>query len=114
VTGTDANKRYTDDLYDAVAGAVIDASKESYSSTFFKAQPGNQVYADIAALKLTALNSLLPAFIPQADSPLLGAASFTDGLLSSWFEKVNFVGAFATNNNWLEGWTEFDPQSAEY
>lgn len=114
VTGSDANKRYTDDLYDAVAGAVIDASKESYSSTFFKAQLGNQVYADIAALKLTALNSLLPAFIPQADSPLLGAASFTDGLLSSWFEKVNFVGAFATNNNWLEGWTEFDPQSAEY
>lgn len=114
VTGSDANKRYTDDLYDAVNSAVIDATKESYSSTFFKAQKGNNVYKDIAALKLTTSNSKLPAFIPQSGSPLVGAASFDDSLLSSWFEKVGYVGAFSTDKHWLNGWTEFDPQSADY
>jgi len=114
ITGSDANKRYTDDLYDAINKAVIDANQESYSSTFFKAQPGNHIYSDVSDLKITAISDELPAFIPQTGSPLLGAASFSDSLLSSWFEKVDYVGAFATNNNWLNGWTEFNPQQAEY
>ncbi|MCR5179668.1 MAG: hypothetical protein K6C30_00390 [Bacteroidaceae bacterium] len=114
ITGSDANKRYTDDLYDAINKAVIDANQESYSSTFFKAQPGNHIYADVADLLLTTISDELPAFVPQTGSPLLGAASFSDSLLSSWFEEVDYVGAFATNNNWLNGWTEFNPQQAEY
>jgi len=114
ITGSDANKRYVDDLYDAVNKTVIDANKESYSSTFFKSQQGNNLYSDIADLKLSSVNNSLPAFIPQAGSPLIDAASFSDALLSSWFDKVNYVGAFSTNDNWLNGWTEFDPQNANY
>lgn len=38
----------------------------------------------------------------------------TDALLQTWFEPVPYVGAFSTNDNWLRGWTEFDPQNAEY
>ena len=53
-------------------------------------------------------------YVPQAGSPALSGASFTDGLLSTWFEKTTFVGAFPTNDNWLRGWTEFDPQNANY
>jgi len=114
ITGSDANKRYEDDLYDAVNKTVIDASQESYSSTFFKAQSGNSIYENVADLKLTAVGNGLPAFMPQTDSPLLQAASFSDGLLSSWFEKVSYAGAFSADDNWLAGWTEFDPQNAAY
>ena len=40
--------------------------------------------------------------------------SLTEPFLQSWFEPVPYVGAFSTNDNWLRGWTEFDPQNAEY
>lgn len=40
--------------------------------------------------------------------------SLTEPLLQTWFEPVPYVGAFSTNDNWLRGWTEFDPQNAEY
>jgi hypothetical protein len=114
VTGSDANKRYEDNLYDAVQKSVIDANQESYSSTFFKSQTGNKVFQDIADLMLTSGIYSGVQYLPQSGSPLLGAASFTDGLLSSWFEKVSYIGAFGNNDNWLRGWTEFDPQNAEY
>ena len=114
VTGSDANKRYEDNLYDAVQKSVIDANQESYSSTFFKSQTGNKVFRDIADLMLTSGIYSGVQYLPQSGSPLLGAASFTDGLLSSWFEKVSYIGAFGNNDNWLSGWTEFDPQNAEY
>ena len=114
ITGSDANKRYTDDLYDAAKKTVIDASKESYSSSFFKSQPGNKLFTDVVELKLTGSKGDFPAIYPLADSPILGAAKFTDDLLSTWFEKVSYVGAFSANDNWLDGWTEFDPQNANY
>ena len=94
--------------------SVIDANQESYSSTFFKSQTGNKVFQDIADLMLTSGIYSGVQYLPQSGSPLLGAASFTDGLLSSWFEKVSYIGAFGNNDNWLGGWTEFDPQNAEY
>ncbi len=113
ITGSDANKRYTDDLYDATGKTVIDAGKESYSSTFFKAQPGNRIFDNIDDLKLTSYKNA-GSIIPLADSPLLNAASFTNSLLSSWFVKVDYIGAFSATDNWLDGWTEFDPQNAQY
>ncbi len=114
IIGSDANKRYVDDLYDAVNKTVVDETQESYSSSFFKAQTGNCVYAEVSDLCLSSVADNLPAFLPTAESPLLGAASFTDDLLTSWFDQVNYVGAFSTNDNWLDGWTEFDPQTADY
>ena len=114
VTGSDANKRYEDNLYDAVQKSVIDANQESYSSTFFKSQTGNKVFQSISDLMLTSGIYSGVQYLPQSGSPLLGAASFTDVLLSSWFEKVSYIGAFGNNDNWLRGWTEFDPQNAEY
>ena len=36
----------------------------------------------------------------------------------AFFTKVNYVGAFAgtqtTNDNWMEGWANFDPQNTNY
>ena len=114
ITGSDANKRYEDNLYDAATKTVIDAAQASYSSTFFKAQPGNRLFASADDLKLAAATPQLPAILPASGSPLLGAAHFNDILLGNWFEKVNYIGAFSANDNWLNGWTEFDPENADY
>lgn len=114
ITGSDANKKYDDVLYDAANKTVIDTAKESYSSTFFKAQPGNRLFPSISDLMLTSGIYAGANYMPQVGSPALSGASFTDALLSSWFEKTTYVGAFSTNDNWLRGWTEFDPQNADY
>ncbi len=52
-------------------------------------------------------------FMPAVGSPLLNAASFS-GITSSWFDKVSFIGAFSATDNWLSGWTNFDPQNTDY
>ena len=109
VTGSDANKSYDDVLvtgYDSKSQPIYDTTQKSFSSTFFTKQTGNKVYADWSALVGT------NGYTPLANSPLLGAASFTG--LDSWFTQVNYVGAFGTNDNWLSGWTEFDPENASY
>ena len=50
-------------------------------------------------------------YTPIAGSPLLGAASF-----NGWtgFDTVSYIGAFDGSNNWMSGWTNFDPQNAKY
>ncbi len=117
ITGSDANKRYVDDLYDATNKAVIDADKESFSSSYFKNQMGNKVYKNASELILDKINlydNSSISVIPLEDSPLINASSFSDPLLSTWFDEVYYVGAFNVNDNWLTGWTEFNPQYAEY
>ena len=103
--GSDANKIYEDKLYDAVNKKFINESQKSYSNTFFFAQPGNKYFDSWSSLVG------LDGYTPIAGSPLLGAASFT-----GWtgFDNVNYIGAFDGSNNWMAGWTEFDPQNAKY
>ena len=50
-------------------------------------------------------------YTPIAGSPLLGTASF-----AGWtgFDTVSYIGAFDGSNNWMNGWTNFDPQNAKY
>ena len=51
----------------------------------------------------------------MTDSPLRGAASFTDPLVANGFDEVTYIGAFADENDgWMSGWTEFDPQNKAY
>ncbi|MBK7174171.1 MAG: dockerin type I repeat-containing protein [Bacteroidales bacterium] len=50
----------------------------------------------------------------SSNSPLVGNASFSNANLSnSFFEQVNFVGAFGTYD-WTQGWANFNPQSTVY
>ncbi len=116
VTGSDANKEYRDVRVDYVnKQAVVDESQKSYSSTFFLKQSGNKV-STTSEMLLTGkglLSGLDVNFMPTAASPLLNAASFS-GVTSSWFDKVSYIGAFAAGSNWLTGWTNFDPQNADY
>lgn len=112
VTGSDANKMYEDVLYDAVSQQVIDANQKSYSTQYFLAQQGNRT-ATAAELALTGRSSqpgLDTNFMPSASSPLLSGADF-NGLTG--FDKVSFIGAFGTEN-WLSGWTNFDPNNTDY
>lgn len=114
ITGSDANKIYNDYLYDAANKKVIDATKESYSSTFFKAQQGNVVKDNISDLLLQDNLNVGISYKPTASSPLLSAAAFTDAALASGFDKVNYIGAFDATSNWMEGWTNFDPNNTDY
>ena len=103
------------------------------SSDYFNRQElNNRNYATIEELKLKQPHSKrlpLPASgfaaddpaiscAPLTGSPLLGAADFTDAFLNDiFFEKVTYVGAFAGDtdaDNWMKGWTNFDPQNTEY
>ena len=115
VTGSDANKLYDDYLvtgYDDEKKPVVDNTKESLSSTFFKSGAGNHI-AEVADLMLTGnsiVNGLNIDFMPSAGSPLASGASFNG---FSGFDAVSYVGAFGTDN-WLAGWTNFDPENTAY
>lgn len=114
VLGSDKNKSFND--YLCTDAAQEDPSKASFSSTFFKAQE-NRYFESITDLKLKQPNSLQssPNYGPTAGSPLLNGATFDDPKLSTGFTPVNYIGAFADENDrWMEGWTNFDPQNTVY
>lgn len=110
IIGSDANKLYNDHLvtgFGADKKPIVDGTKPSFSSTYFKSKTGNKV--------LASWNDIVEAngYTPKAGSEMLTAAAFPS-LLPSFFNKVKYIGAFSANDNWLEGWTEFDPQNANY
>ena len=113
ILGSDANKCYEDKEYDYKAKAVKADSKQSYSHTFFEtAANNNRYFADKSALMLTDGKGVGVPFMPQTGSNLFGAQNFSG--LDSWFDQVTYIGAFNANDNWLDGWTNFDPQNAQY
>ena len=115
--GTDANKEYSDILCTYVAGTdgkraiQRDSTQQSYSHTFFLAQPGNKYFDKTSDLMLTTGKGITVPFMPEAGSPVLTAASFA-GLTG--FTTVSYIGAFSNGDSWLDGWTNFDPQNADY
>lgn len=113
IVGSDANKIYKDSLVNYIDGkAVVDNSNTSFSSRFFLAQSGCRNIADEASLMLADGAGVGVPFMPQAGSPLLTAAAFD--ALGSWFTSVSYIGAFASGDNWMNGWTNFDPQNTNY
>lgn len=111
IVGSDFNKVYKDSLvtgFDENGKAVIDNTQPSFSSTWFRAQTGNEVVDDITGWFASG------SFIPAAGSPLLSGADFSDALVSSGFEEVDYIGAFSEGDDWAEGWTNFDPENADY
>ncbi len=103
--GSDANKIYNDYLYDAANKKVLDETQKSYSNTFFFSEASNKYFDSWSTLVGA------DGYTPVAGSPLLGAASFT-----GWtgFDIVSYIGAFDGSNNWMSGWTNFDPQNTQY
>ena len=56
---------------------------------------------------------LNPDFRPNAGSPALTGTLFNGDLSNSFFNQTNFRGAFGTDN-WMSGWTYFDPKNGNY
>lgn len=120
ILGSDKNKTWLDQFTDNAG--TLDPNKESFSSSFFKiAANNNAVKASISDLKLKQPSSMSasPNYGPVSGSPLVGKSNlFTDALLNdTFFDKVDYVGAFKSDSdsdNWMKGWTNFDPQNTVY
>lgn len=98
VIGTDKNKVYEDYLYDYATGTE-DRTRVSYSHTFFLSEPTNKE-VDEASLNLTDPKGTGQNYCPST------ILSTGDG---------GYIGAFRdANDNWLDGWTNFDPQNTIY
>ena len=53
----------------------------------------------------------------ESDNNADGSTNFDDAMVSSGFEKVTYIGAFASDSdadNWTKGWANFDPQNTDY
>lgn len=117
ILGSDVNKSWKD--FYSTDGTNMDEGKESFSHTFFLAQ-GNQYLNSITDLKLKQPNSMSanPNWGPTTGSPLTGKSGlFSDALLASGFDQVDYIGAFKSDSdtdNWMKGWTNFDPQNTDY
>jgi len=82
---------------------------------FFTSAYNNDTLATNDELQLAdPFNLQSPDFMPTGSSPLLSGAVFTHpDLQDAFFEQVNFIGAFGTDD-WTEGWTNWDPQNTVY
>lgn len=98
VVGTDKNKEYNDYLYDYATGTE-DRTKVSYSHTFFLSEPTNR------EMNEADLNLADPKGTGQNYCP---SETLTD-------DNGGYIGAFRDiNDDWLDGWTNFDPQNTPY
>ncbi len=98
VIGTDKNKEYSDYLYDYATGTK-DESSVSFSHSFFFSEPSNKEMAE-ADLNLTDPEGVGQNYCPST--------SLSDG-------NGGYIGAFRdSSDNWLDGWTNFDPQNTQY
>lgn len=94
--------------------AVASGSTWDCGGWFNTAGWGNMAYAANSDLGLTLPVSLTaPVLRPDASSPLLTGALFTGPLADSFYEQVNFRGAFG-GTDWTSGWTNWDPQNTTY
>ncbi len=120
ITGSDKDNSFVD-AYSSDATTVVTA-QESFSSAYLKtAANSNVIYSGISSLGIVQLNPLLssPNYGPSEGSVLKNRGSiFTEALLNDvFFDKVDYIGAFrssASADNWMIGWTNFDPQNSVY
>lgn len=111
--GSDNNKQYADILYNS-ATKSYDSTQVSYSHQFFLAQTGNRTATE-ASLLLTDLANVGQNYCPVLGSPLLSGASFSGISNTALNTTVPYIGAFGgPTDNWLTGWTNFDPQNTAY
>ena len=98
VIGTDKNKLYEDYFYDFATG-TDDRTRISFSHEFFLSNSTNKVMTE------SQLNLTDPSGTGQNYCP---SSIISDG-------NGGYIGAFRdASDNWLEGWTNFDPQNAVY
>lgn len=98
VVGTDKNKLYEDYLFDYKTNTE-DKTKNSYSHDFFSSNTSNRTMTEAQ------LNLADPLKTGQNYCP---SSTLSDG-------KGGYIGAFKdASDNWMDGWTNFDPQNTIY
>lgn len=98
VIGSDKNKVYEDYFIDQAAGTE-DRNRLSFSHTFFLSEPSNKTMTE------SGLNLTDPAGLGQNYCP---SSMLSDG-------NGGYIGAFKdASDNWMNGWTNFDPQNTPY
>jgi hypothetical protein len=98
-----------------VGGGAI--STDLATTYFSNTTRSNQIVASSAVASLllnsATFNLTSPAFLLQSGSPLLTGAVTSGKVADSFFTQTTYRGAFGTEN-WLQGWTNFDPQNVNY
>ncbi len=98
VIGSDKNKEYGDFLFDYATGTE-DRGQVSFSHSFFLGEPTNKTMTE------NQLNLTDPMGTGQNYCPATSLADNNGG----------YIGAFRdASDNWLAGWTNFDPQNTAY
>jgi hypothetical protein len=98
--------------YSANASSPTGWNNQAAINWFNTVAFANAVFSTVNDVKLTApFNYTAPDFTPQAGSPLLGNASFTDTKLAG-LVTVNYTGgvgpAGTIDADWWKGWTLLD------
>lgn len=87
------------------------------ATAYFNTGRNNEVItsSNLATLLFNASNFALsaPNFLPQPGSPLLAGAVTGGKVVGPFLMPVAYRGAFGTDN-WLAGWTNVNPQNADY
>jgi hypothetical protein len=114
-------KNFQNAQYWSAGTQLNTADAGTFADTYFNRQGGgNQQQALTSALLLAGAPAPLvgPTLFPSASSPLATGAAWTNTLVSTWFQKVAYAGAFGPaetpTSNWTTGWCNFDPQNTVY
>lgn len=115
VTGTDANKQYIDMLGTYENGKITyDETKPSFSTTYFNSISSNKMVEEDQLGLTSGRIDVGQNYIPKAGSVLLKGADFSS-IQSNFISPVNYIGAFSgSDDNWMDEWTNFDPQNTNY
>ncbi len=99
----------------SVSSSSTTMTSQEVADWFLTSEFANDTIVNNSSLGLNDPFTLTnPQLLPAAGSMLLEGGSFTnENLQNSFFSQVNFRGAFGTEN-WASGWTNFDPNNADY
>ena len=113
IDGLDKEKTYT--LYINYVGyktQKIDGVQAKDADQVIALQPDEQQLKEVTVTAVERRNTDAAMIqVAKNSPPLLGTANF-----AGWtgFDTVSYIGAFDGSNNWMSGWTNFDPQNAKY
>jgi hypothetical protein len=101
-------------------GTVMDVA--GLEAWYLATDKKNKMLANNADVKIAdAYNYAALNFTPLAGSPVYNASYWASSVVTegpsiknAFFEQVSFVGAFAENDHWTSGWTNWDPVNTAY
>lgn len=93
-----------------VLAGMWESFKDETSETYFKKEGLNNTIL-VSSNDVIAKNADYTSVVVEKVS----GADFSDtALTNSFFEKVNYKGAFDGTNDWTKGWANFDPNNTDY